>query len=99
MQFILDCLIAPMALGVAGIFGSYKKFKIIFGCLISTGLSVFAHFISGIVFFGQFASEGMNVALYSFIYNFSSSGVEGILSTLIVAFLPVTNLKKLLNIS
>lgn len=98
VQFILDCLIAPMGLGIAGIFGSSKKIKIVFGCLIATGLSVFAHFVSGVVFFGQFAPEGMNVALYSFMYNFSSSGVEGILSTLIVAFLPIDNLKKLLKI-
>lgn len=98
IQFFLDYLIAPMALGIASIFGTDKRYKIFLGCLFAVSLSVLAHFISGIVFFSQFAPKGIGPIVYSFVYNFSSAGVEGILSSVVMLFIPIKRFKTILNI-
>lgn len=94
VQFLLDFLLGSMALGLASIFGSDKKYKIILGCFFSAMLCVFSSFISGVVFFGEYAPSGMNVYLYSFLYNFTSTGVEGIICTILIALLPIDRFKK-----
>ncbi|MGL5757038.1 MAG: energy-coupled thiamine transporter ThiT [Paraclostridium sp.] len=97
-QFLLDYILPTMLLGLAGTFGTEKKSKIILGCLFAVVLSVSMNIISGCVFFGDYAPEGMNVFVYSFIYNVSSLGVEGILSTVIIGILPLNRLTKALNL-
>ncbi|OXX84936.1 energy-coupled thiamine transporter ThiT, partial [Paraclostridium benzoelyticum] len=83
-QFLLDYILPTMLLGLAGSFGKDKKSKVILGCLFAVVLSVSMNIISGCVFFGDYAPEGMNVFVYSFLYNVSSQGVEGLLSALII---------------
>lgn len=95
IQFLLDFLLGPMALGLACVFGNDKKYKIILGCLFAAMLCVFSSFVSGVVFFGQYAPKGMNVYLYSFIYNYSSGGVEGILSAILMSLLPINRFRKI----
>ncbi|MEG2786902.1 MAG: energy-coupled thiamine transporter ThiT [Romboutsia sp.] len=97
-QFLLDYILPTMLLGLAGTFGREKKSKIILGCLFAVALSVSMNIISGCVFFGDYAPKGMNVFVYSFIYNVSSVGVEGILSTIIIGILPLHRLTKALNL-
>ncbi|MGL5379959.1 energy-coupled thiamine transporter ThiT [Clostridium sp.] len=99
IQFFLDYLLATMALGLAGIFGSEKKYKIILGCLLAVFLSVFCNFLSGVLFFSQYAPEGMNSILYSFIYNFSSAGVEGLITVLVIGVLPIKTFQKAANLN
>lgn len=94
VQFFLDYIFARMALGLAGVFGSDKKIKIILGSLFAVSVSVFVSFLSGVVFFGEFAPEGMGTALYSFLYNFTTAGVEGILSTVVIVLIPLDRFKK-----
>ncbi|MGL5757040.1 MAG: energy-coupled thiamine transporter ThiT [Paraclostridium sp.] len=98
-QFILDYLLSTMALGLAGEFGSEKKSDIVKGCLLATSLSVLVCIISGVVYFGQYAPEGMNIVVYSCLYNISSAGVEGLFSTIILVLLPITRFKKVLKLS
>ncbi|WP_040329953.1 energy-coupled thiamine transporter ThiT [Clostridium ihumii] len=93
-QFILDYLLGGMALGLAGTFGREKKSNVIAGCLFAAGLSVLSMVVSGAVFFGQYAPAGMNVWLYSLIYNLSSAGVEGLLTTVLVTAMPLKRLEK-----
>ena len=95
-QFLLDYILSTMALGLAGSFGNDKKIKIILGSLLAVTLSVSISVISGAVYFGQYAPEGMNVWVYSFVYNFTSAGVEGVLTTALIAVMPV---KRFLNIA
>lgn len=97
IQFLLDYLLATMALGIAGVFGKEEKYKIILGCSLAAFLSVFCNFLSGVLFFSQYAPEGMNSILYSFIYNFSSAGVEGFITVLVIAVLPIEYLEKATN--
>ncbi|AYF53497.1 energy-coupled thiamine transporter ThiT [Clostridium botulinum] len=92
-QFLLDYILATMALGLAGSFGNDKKYKIAMGGLLAVILSVLVNVISGAVYFGQYAPKGMNVWLYSIIYNVSGNGVEGILSVILLVILPIKRLK------
>jgi thiamine transporter len=46
-------------------------------------------FLSGFLFFGEYAPEGMNPVVYSFIYNITYIGVEGILTLIVLALPPV----------
>lgn len=98
-QFLIDYILPTMLLGLAGTFGKEKKSKVILGCLFALVLSVSMNIISGCVFFGDYAPEGMNVFVYSFLYNVSSLGVEGLLSTLIIGILPLERLNRSINLS
>lgn len=94
VQFLLDYILGNMALGFAGMFGRDNKFKIFFGCLISGILGVMFSVLSGAIFFSEFAPENMNPWIYSIIYNFSSLGVEVILTTIVMTFLPLDRIIK-----
>ena len=98
VQLILDYIFANMVLGFAGSFGKDKKSNVVVGCLMASMLSVLCSVLSGVVFFGEFAPEGMNVWLYSFLYNFSSVGTEGILCTILITFMPLERIAKQANI-
>ncbi|HER24382.1 MAG TPA: energy-coupled thiamine transporter ThiT [Candidatus Atribacteria bacterium] len=78
-QLVLDYPLAYMLVGLAGIF-SHKinlKTKVIayswlFLAVLIGGLGRFiSHFLSGIIFFAQYAPEGQSPWLYSAIYNIS----------------------------
>ena len=98
IQFFLDYLLGSMALGLAGVFGSDNKVKLLFGGLFASGLCVLSYFTSGVVFFAEFAPEGMNPYVYSFVYNFFSAGVEGIVTSFVLLFIPLKQLAKQLKI-
>ncbi|WP_442878508.1 energy-coupled thiamine transporter ThiT [Clostridium sp.] len=93
VQFLLDYILSNMALGLVGIFGTNRRLNINIGAIFSVALSVAISILSGAVFFGQYAPSGMNVFLYSFIYNASSGGVEGILTIIVMNLLPIKKLK------
>ncbi len=95
MQFMLDYILANMFLGLSGMFGKETKIKILTGCLVASLLSVMTNVVSGAVFFGEYAPEGMNVWVYSIIYNFSSLGVEAFLTTILMMFIPIDKLEKI----
>jgi thiamine transporter len=89
IQFILDYMLAQMALGLAGSFGNDKKSKIILGCLFAGIMGTIVSTISGYVFFGMYAPPGMNPLLYSIVYNFSSAGVESVLTAILMGLIPM----------
>lgn len=64
VQFLLDYPLAFALLGLAGIF----KENYFLGALAGSAGRFICHFLSGAVFFGEYAN-GQNVFLYSFIYN------------------------------
>ncbi len=73
----------PLAFGVLGIAALFKKQPIIGVVVALAGRFVF-HFISGVVFFGMYAPEGMSPVLYSAIYNGGYIFVEIIISAVLV---------------
>ena len=97
LQFVLDYILANMCFGFSGIFGKNNKFKIILGCTLSGMLCILFNILSGALFFGEFAPEGTNVWIYSIIYNFSSIGIEIILSIILMFFIPIKKLDKVIN--
>ena len=96
-QFLLDFIFATMALGLAGTFGNNKKYKVIYGCLFAVVISVAISVLSGVVYFGEYCPPGMNLLVYSLVYNVSSAGVEGLLVTFIICILPMNRLNKVIN--
>ncbi len=88
-QVFCDYIFAFGALGLSGIFHNAKH-GMIKGYIIGViGRFIFS-FLSGFIFFGDYAPEGMNPAVYSFTYNgaylFAEAGV-----TLIVLMIPAVS--------
>lgn len=94
LQLPLDYYGAMMAIAFTPMFGTDKKSKLVFGALLAAAISIFFSVLSGVIFFGEFAPEGMNVWPYSIMYNFLGGGVEALLSIIVLAILPLKNLKK-----
>ncbi|MEM2960876.1 MAG: energy-coupled thiamine transporter ThiT [Candidatus Bathyarchaeia archaeon] len=88
VQGLLDYPIAFGALGLAGLF---KKYRVIGTAIGIIGRFV-AHFLSGILFFAEYAPEGMSPVLYSAIYNGSYLGVELIISVVLIYLLGKTRI-------
>lgn len=110
-QAVIEYGFAFMALGVAGIFArpaqfAFKKNEkrrgflyIMFGILLGTSLRFVAHFIAGIIFFGDATPDGQPAWIYSLVYN-SSYLIPGfILSTIVVYYLFYKQPKTLLGTS
>ncbi len=90
-QIILDYPLAFGALGLAGAFQSRPIVGVSVGML---GRFV-CHFISGAIFFGQYAWAGWNVLAYSAVYNASYLVPEFIIDASIVFALLKSNLLKI----
>ncbi|MEZ0537098.1 energy-coupled thiamine transporter ThiT [Caldicellulosiruptoraceae bacterium PP1] len=67
VQLLLDYPIAFGVLGLAGLFRKNLPLGILFGGL----MRFLAHFLSGFIFFAEYAPKGMNPIYYSFVYNIS----------------------------
>ncbi len=65
LQFILDY---PLAFAILGIAGKFQKYPVI-GVVVGGMGRFISHFISGIVYFADYAPPDMNPAVYSAIYN------------------------------
>ena len=91
IQVLLDYPFAFASLGLAGIFvknhSDSNLFKPITGVILAVSIRLFFHVISGIIFFSEYAPEGMNPIVYSLIYNGSFLGVELIISIIIISII------------
>jgi len=79
IQVLLDYPLAFGSLGLAGFFMNYALIGVIVGVF---GRFV-AHLLSGVIFFAEYAPEGMSPLLYSAIYNGSYLLGELIVSALL----------------
>lgn len=98
LQGAIDYLVAFTVLGFAGIFankikeaikdGNKKTYfsYILIGVILGSLLRFLAHFVAGIVFF-ESAIDGMNIWLYSFLYNISYIVPSIIICTIGIYFL------------
>ncbi|MGL4450789.1 MAG: energy-coupled thiamine transporter ThiT [Sarcina sp.] len=93
-EALMDYILANVTLGLAGIVGRNTKSKILIGSIIAVLLSVFSNILSGVYFYGMYAPPEMNLWWYSIIYNFSSVGIVGVLSIVVIMLLPVQKLRK-----
>ena len=89
VQVLFDYPLPYLCLGIAGFF----KDKDLKGILFGSGLAIFArficHFISGVVFFGEYAPEGMSPILYSLSVNGTLIGVDGLICLIVLAIIPL----------
>ncbi len=91
IQFLLDYPIPFALLGLAGAF----KENIYLGAVAGSFLRFACHFLSGVLFFGQFAQEaGQNVFWYSISYNGSYMLPDMVIC---LAILAIPNLKSAIN--
>ncbi|MCM8710701.1 energy-coupled thiamine transporter ThiT [Clostridium sp. SYSU_GA19001] len=97
VQVLFDYPLAFAALGIAGYFKDKNKVQMIFGIVLALIGRFLFHFISGIVFYGSYAEAGQSVAAYSFWYNLSYIGPEGLLCIIILALLPINELYNVIN--
>ena len=93
-QIFVQQLVCFSCLGYAGVFGSDKKWKAICGMTLAVAIRCFAHVLSGVIFYSQNAWDGWGVWGYSMAYNLSSRLPEGILSILIITFIPLATLRR-----
>lgn len=93
-QLITDYPLAFGALGLAGFFRN-KKYGLQIGYVVALLGRLFFAWLSGVVFFASYADgTGMNVPVYSLVYNGSYIFAEGIITVIIIS-VPAVN--KVLN--
>ncbi len=88
IQVLFDYPLPYMAVGLAGFFKNNKLIGATFGMFIE----FIFHFISGVLFFGQFAPEGWSPVLYSFIMNGSVVGGNLLVVLVILSLIPISRL-------
>lgn len=89
-QLILDYPLPSAFVGLSGIslLKDKKDFKgYLPMMIIAYVLKFFAHYLSGLVFFPEYAPKGMSPAYYSFIYNITYLGPELLIFIVVIAVL------------
>ncbi len=79
VQFLLDY---PLAFGALGLAGFFPKTPWL-GVVVGGAARFLSHFLSGMVFFAQYAPRGTSPALYSALYNGSYMLPEVVVSTVL----------------
>jgi thiamine transporter len=64
-QFILDY---PLAFGLLGLAGFFERWPVV-GVVVGVTGRFVSHFVSGVIYFAEFAPQGMSPIIYSAIYN------------------------------
>jgi thiamine transporter len=84
IQMLLDYPLAFGALAFAGLMRN-RKFGLISGYIIGLFARYLCSVLSGIIFFGSYAPEGFNAVTWSFYYNITYMGVEGIMTVIVLS--------------
>lgn len=92
IQVLFDYPLPFMAVGVAGFF----KNKYL-GASVGMLLRFISHFISGVVFFGSYAPQGISPIIYSLSVNGLAVGGELIICLVLLTLLPVERLVRILK--
>jgi thiamine transporter len=93
IQVLFDYPLPFMALGLAG----YFKNKKLLGTTAAIFVRFLFHFVSGFVFFAEYAQWGLSPVVYSLVYNGSFLAVEGAVCLIIIAVLPIKRLQSIIN--
>lgn len=88
IQMLLDY---PLAFGALGLGALFRNKNLILVYVTGVAGRFLCHFISGVIFFGMYAPEGMSGVTYSFIYNISFLGVEAVLTCVLLLLPPIKN--------
>lgn len=88
LQVLVDYPLAFGALGLSGFF-SDRKYGLQTGYAAGCIGRWFFSFLSGWIFFGEYALEGWSPALYSAVYNIGYIGLEMVITLIIISLPPV----------
>lgn len=83
VQALLDYPLAYAAAGLAGFFPHRKYLGVLLGLFANMLCAV----LSGVVFFGSYAPQGVNVWVYSIVYNGTTAVPEAVICCALVYFL------------
>ncbi|MFA0815177.1 MAG: energy-coupled thiamine transporter ThiT [Anaerofustis sp.] len=83
LQILMDY---PLAFGMLGLGGFFRDMKhgLITGYLVSILGRFFVSFLSGAIFFAEYAPAGYNGWSWSFVYNITYIGLEGIVTVAVL---------------
>ena len=84
VQAIIDYVLAFGAFGLSGFFATKKK-GLQLGYIAACCGRWFFAFLSGWIFFGEYAWEGWNAAAYSAVYNIIYIGAEAIITLILIS--------------
>ena len=88
VQATLDYVLAFGSLALVALFRGWKSpLNFSVGVVVAGIARVFFHVLSGVVYFAEYAPEGMNPLVYSLVYNLSSVGVDALICA-VIAFIP-----------
>lgn len=99
---LFDYVVPFTLLGLAGMFrglslGKFRHFGIYLGIFVTVAARFLCHFYTGVVVWGQWASEGMGKYTYSFLYNGSFLLMDfGLLLVVAVFLFELPQMKKIL---
>lgn len=82
-QLIIDYPLAFAAIGTAGFFRKFKPAGFPIGIIVGSTLRLFFHFLSGVIFFSEYAPESQGPVLYSLAYNGSFMLIETVITVLL----------------
>lgn len=89
-QMLTDYIFAFGALGLSGIFSKSKN-GLIKGYVVGVLGRYFFTFLSGMIFFGSYASNyNMSAPVYSMVYNGAYIGLEALVTLILIALPPVS---------
>lgn len=97
MQIPLDYFGAMLAVAFTPIFGAQSKLRLGAGALLSVSVSTLFSICSGVIFFSEFAPEGMGAWPYATVYNLTGYGVEAALSVIVLLILPLSAIAKVVR--
>ncbi|MCL2565794.1 MAG: energy-coupled thiamine transporter ThiT [Defluviitaleaceae bacterium] len=83
-QMLLDYVLAYACLGLSGLFKEHKH-GLLIGYIVGVTGRLLCAVLSGVIFFAIFAPEGMNVWLFSSLYNITYIGPEAAFTLAILA--------------
>ena len=88
VQATLDYILAFGSLALVALFRNWKSpFNFSVGVVVAGIVRVFFHVLSGVVYFAEYAPEGMNPLVYSLVYNLTSEGVDALICA-VIGFIP-----------
>lgn len=88
MQATLDYILAFGALSVVALFRKWESpLNFSVGVVVAGLLRVICHVLSGVIYFADYAPEGMDPLVYSLAYNLTSVGVDALICA-VIAFIP-----------
>ena len=88
MQATLDYILAFGSLAVVALFYKWNSpFNFSVGVCVAGLLRIICHVLSGVVYFADYAPEGMNPLVYSLVYDLTSVGIDALICA-VIGFIP-----------